>query len=481
MISLAPLALLAIVGMAIWAVVDRARRSTATGQMYLGDPAEPDTVSGSQAGRAFVFDLRRALERWSDAGIITPDQALAMEEFEAARAARPSNAPRRIPLIAEALGYIGGSLGLAGLALLTARYWPDMPTGARVAIGVTAAVAFTVAGVLVPHRQDATLDRLRQFVWTAASGGVALAAAVLMLDVVGSHHGGTIAFVIAGSMTLHSGALWKGDTRPMQQAICMIAGLVTFGALVEQWAAGTAIGIAVWALALGLLALGLWHVVSTPELTLLIGGAGAMVGAAMVDGNRHGTGLLIGVATAATFIALVLTRRPVYVRTDRVVIAVVAVVATLGTLPATLIWFARQAGIATGLTLWVIGATALAAARSSSVRLTVTAQFLGGVALVGGAALTGAQSIAFATIFGATIAVILVVLATMPNHALLSIFGSAGLLVNVPWGIHHFFPGEGRVPLLILVCGVLIVGVAVWLSRLSGELHHEFHLHLRHH
>ncbi len=32
--------------------------------------------------------------------------------------------------------------------------------------------------------------------------------------------------------------------------------------------------------------------------------------------------------------------------------------------------------------------------------------------------------------------------------------GTLGLLVHVPWAIGRYFPGEGRVPLLIMVAGV---------------------------
>jgi hypothetical protein len=52
---------------------------------------------------------------------------------------------------------------------------------------------------------------------------------------------------------------------------------------------------------------------------------------------------------------------------------------------------------------------------------------------------------------------------------MLSLFGSIGLLVNVPWAIARFFPGQGRAPLLIMVSGVLIVLIAVMMAR-SGRL-----------
>jgi hypothetical protein len=68
-------------------------------------------------------------------------------------------------------------------------------------------------------------------------------------------------------------------------------------------------------------------------------------------------------------------------------------------------------------------------------------------------------------------AVALLALGATPGLQLLSLFGSVGLLVNVPWAIARFFPGQGRAPLLIMVSGALIVVIAVMVAR-SGRLGH---------
>ena len=46
-------------------------------------------------------------------------------------------------------------------------------------------------------------------------------------------------------------------------------------------------------------------------------------------------------------------------------------------------------------------------------------------------------------------------------------------LVNVPWAISHFFPGENLAPLLIAVSGVLLVVIAVVLTRMGGRFRRE--------
>jgi hypothetical protein len=111
------------------------------------------------------------------------------------------------------------------------------------------------------------------------------------------------------------------------------------------------------------------------------------------------------------------------------------------------------------------------------VRLAIVVTLLGGFALVGGAALCGVQSVAFATLFGLVTAVALIAIGTMPKWALMSVFGSLGLLVNVPWAINHFFPGEGRAPLLIMVSGGVIIAVALLLTRRGGRIRQELTVH----
>jgi hypothetical protein len=141
------------------------------------------------------------------------------------------------------------------------------------------------------------------------------------------------------------------------------------------------------------------------------------------------------------------------------------------------VFFARGAGIATGVATWAIGGALVLLATLPRVRLAIVVTLLGGFALVGGAALCGVQSVAFATLFGLVTAVALIAIGTMPKWALMSVFGSLGLLVNVPWAINRFFPGEGRAPLLIMVSGGVIIAVALLLTRRGGRIRQELTVH----
>lgn len=70
------------------------------------------------------------INRWLKAGLITEPQAASIRAFEEASEKleeKPSfespSPERRISVIAEALGYVGGMLGIVGLVLLISRYW----------------------------------------------------------------------------------------------------------------------------------------------------------------------------------------------------------------------------------------------------------------------------------------------------------------------------------------------------------------------
>ncbi|MEZ5270828.1 MAG: hypothetical protein R2694_00780 [Ilumatobacteraceae bacterium] len=194
----------------------------------------------------------------------------------------------------------------------------------------------------------------------------------------------------------------------------------------------------------------------------------------MVSNDRTGPGLLLASMTALGVLAIGVGNASMLPRFERVLLMVVGGFGFLQVAPATIVHFADRAGVLTGGTIWLGGTlllmTPVMLGRS---RTPVLLQVFGGVALVAGAAITGAQSVAVATTLGLITAVALLAVGTTPGYVLMSLFGCIGLLVNVPWAIQHFFPGEGRVPLLISMCGLVLVGVAVLLTRMGGRFRRE--------
>jgi len=427
-------------------------------------------------------DLAADLDRWVAARVLDEEHAAAILGFERGRMAarapvtvppapRPARA-RRIPPVAEALGYLGGILAVVGLGLVVASYWPDMPTAARLAISGVAAVALVAGGFLVDERADPALARLRWVLWLASTAAAGLVVGVVMVDVIDATDQVTAA-VVATAIAVHSGALWAGRDRPLQQLVTLVAVLVAVGTGVLELASDRVAAGAVWAVALGLLALGLRRRTSLPLITEVVGALGAVSGAVWLMSSWSGPGLVLSVATASALLALVGLDDLVPHREDRLVLGAIGAMALLQSLPATLAYFADDAGLVTGLVVWTAGVGLVVLGERGPVRGPALVLSLGGLAMVGGAALTGAQSVTFATTFGLATGLALIAAGMLPGRVMLSAAGSLGLLVNVPWAITWFFPGEGRAPLLIGVSGMLLIGVAVMLTRMGDRFRRE--------
>lgn len=475
---------LLILGALVYAAMHRSR-SRGTGGPETAATAVPPTAQRSaEASSVLVppaprLDLSEDLDRWVAAGLLGDDQRTAILAHErvlvvpepASPAAAAPGRLGRIPAVAEALGYLGGMLAVIGLALIVSRYWPDMVTAGRLALSGTAAAALLGAGALAREQADPALARLRWFLWLAATAATALAVGVLAVDGLDVAPETTV-LACAGSVALLSGLLWRGRERPLQQLTFLVGVAVTVGALVAEVAGGVPVGLAVWAVGATFVALGLRRLTSSPLLTEGLGTLAVLVGAVITSADS-GPGLVFLVASAFGLLALASVPGLAPERADRMVLGVLGGIALVQSAPSTLGWFSQEAGGVTGLTTWTIGGLLLFIGARGHLRVPLQAELLGGAGLIGGAALTGMQWHGFAPIFGIVTAVVLVGLGTLPGQVLLSVLGSVGLLVNVPWAIGWFFPGEGRAPLLIMVSGALIIAVAVLLTRMGDRFRHD--------
>ncbi len=160
-------------------------------------------------------------------------------------------------------------------------------------------------------------------------------------------------------------------------------------------------------------------------------------------------------------------------RADRALLAAIGAIGFLQSVPSTIGYFSGEAALATGLVTWALGAALVVVGARRLVGVHTVVEALGCVALLVGAAVTAAQFPGFAPVFGIVTSIGLVAFGMLPGRVVLSLFGTLGLLVNVPWAIARFFPGEGRAPVLIMVSGVMLVAVAVVLARLGGRVRSE--------
>ena len=501
MLGLGPLVLVVIVVAVAYAVARASRQHavTASGQAAPVNGAArsvvappPGAAHAVHAGPGSADHMEHAgpgladdLARWESEGLVSGEQAAAILAWERSRAGgrvpeptgpRAPAAPgprRRVPVVAEALGYLGGTLGVVGLVLIVSRYWPDMATAGRVALSAAGALALLGAGALVREQADPALARLRWFLWLGSAGATALCAGVVVADGIGTDAPEAVAAVSGAAVAVHSGLLWWGHERPLQQLAALGGLAVAAGATVDGLAGSAPGGLAVWALGLAYLALGLRGALPLTVLTVAVGAVTAVVGAAIAAGDGRPFGLVLGVVTALGLLAVAavpgLTSRAV----DQRVTAIVGGLGLSQAAPAAIGYFAEEAGAATGLVVWLMGGLLIAAGARRVVRLPEVTEALGAVAMLGGAALTGAQWATAAPVFGLVTAVGLLALGMLPGRVMLSVLGALGLLVNVPWAIGRLFPGEGRAPVLILVTGVVLIGVAVLLGRSGGRLRRE--------
>jgi Predicted membrane protein (DUF2157) len=424
-------------------------------------------------------DLSRMLDAWVVDGLISAEQARAILDRErpAAPAVAPVTAgrsrPRRVPVYAEALGYLGGVLALVGLTLLVANYWPDLATAARLTLALATTAVLVTAGIFIPEQRDPALARLRWFLWTLSSATAALFTGVLAVD---GFEVGTDVFVVAacaGTVAMLNLALWQFRDRPVQEFLAFVGVIVTAGTLMAGVVSDGVAGVTVWLLGAATLALGIGGLTRRPILPHVVGAVAMLAGSLMTVSENQGGGLLFVTGTAAVLALLAALPQVTLGVSKRVVLLVVAGVGALQGIPPMLVYFARDGGLATGLATWMVGAVLMTVGARRLLRAPMVAELLGGLALIGGAAITAAQWPSFAPLFGLATALGLLVIGMLPGRVLYSLLGSVGLLVNVPWTIARFFPGEGRAPLLILVSGAVIIVVAVLLARQSGRLRTE--------
>jgi hypothetical protein len=191
------------------------------------------------------------------------------------------------------------------------------------------------------------------------------------------------------------------------------------------------------------------------------------VGSVIAVADDPGAGLLFVLSTGLALVVLALVPRLVDEVASIVVLAVVGGFVVLQSLPPTVGHFAEGAAVPTGVAVWAFGLGVVVVAIDRLTRAPIVLEVLGAVVMLAGCALTALDEPAVATLFGLVTSVALLGVAMLPGRVALSPVGALGLLVYVPWSIGWFFPGEGRVPLLISVAGVLIVGVAVLMARLG--------------
>jgi len=255
-------------------------------------------------------------ERWVAVGLISEEQARAIDAYEQAqRAIRP--APRVSPAI-EALAYVGGVLLAVGAGMLVGQFWKDLGVGGR--IGVLAAGALFAGAIgAVVGESDPVTSRLRGFLWALSTAGTIAAAGLFaheLLDLSGE----PVALFAAGVGTIETAGYWMLRDRPLQHLLTSVGLAVSIGAAIA-WAGGEGgpIGLALWLLGAAWTWLAWRQRIPPPLVGFLLGAALTLVACGIVGAQVEWLAPLLGLATAAAWICAGVARNELLVLAPGVV------------------------------------------------------------------------------------------------------------------------------------------------------------------
>ena len=264
---------------------------------------------GRPPGRAEERDvLADTLEEWRAAGLIRADEVEPILRYEQAK-----RAPRsRIPMAAEAVGYVGSALVITAIALLIGRRWDDISVGLRVAaLAIPAMGAFAI-GWWAGSEPDPAFKRMGSVLWLLSAAAVAGALTVVFVDAMYGgdppEHGGLL--FVGAFVAVWTGVQYALRRLPLQQLALFGASLVTVLGVVNAVEAGRergfstiAWGIAVWAFGSAWTVLGANRRLEPSEVARLVGPATMLFGSQLIRVDAEVFGLWTGLGSAALLVA----------------------------------------------------------------------------------------------------------------------------------------------------------------------------------
>lgn len=249
------------------------------------------------------MEIRDRLARWVAAGLISQEQATRIEQFERP-AAPPPGARHRVPLIAEALGYLGGALALVAAIIVVQDFWADLETWGRLSLLGVATLALLVAGLWVRGSGNPAIERLASFLWALAVGGAAFWGGILAADTFDAGEEVTALVASGGALAL-AAPLWWLERRVLQQVAMFAAVLATLlaaGFNIRGFPEELA-GLVVWGVGVTWAFLTWGGLLRPPRAGYALGSAAAVLGPQFAFVDDTAWPLLLGLATAGTLLA----------------------------------------------------------------------------------------------------------------------------------------------------------------------------------
>jgi hypothetical protein len=270
---------------------------------------KPSANDRESAGETAGGSLEHLLEEWREAGLIRADQMQSILRHESAKVPAPS----RIPIAAEAVGYVGAALVVAAVALLIGRRWEELAVGLRIAVLLIPAVACAAAGRWLGSMSEAPLLRLASVLWVLSPAALAGALTVVFVDAMFAgdppSHGGV--FFVSGIVVIWAAIEYALRRTVLQHIVLFVSVLATVLGVVDLVVAARGRGLstivwglAVWTTAAAWTALGLTARLEPPAVARLIGPVTMLIGSQVVRTDAEALGLWFGFATAAVLLVL---------------------------------------------------------------------------------------------------------------------------------------------------------------------------------
>ena len=158
-----------------------------------------------------MSELDRMLERWTDAGLITPDQARAIRAAEE----RDGRAPRATPAVAEVIAYVGALLALSAVVSIASGFWSDLAVEQQLGLLSLATGILWAGGWWMGGSGNPTRDRLATVLWFLSAGGIGWLADVVATDLWDIEDG--YALIIGLALSLYAGLLYLYRRTSLQQ------------------------------------------------------------------------------------------------------------------------------------------------------------------------------------------------------------------------------------------------------------------------
>lgn len=124
--------------------------------------------------------IRQSLDRWVEAGLLSPEQVEAITAFEEADD-KPTATSRGV----EAVAYLGATLVLVALGLLGQELWDRFEAWGQLTVALVVTAVLFVVGLILGRSGDPAIRRAQTFTWFLSVAGVALSGFVFISEVLG--------------------------------------------------------------------------------------------------------------------------------------------------------------------------------------------------------------------------------------------------------------------------------------------------------